>query len=267
MYYLWHQTMIRIYCVTKALITLLSVFLRQVKISYIRSFYCCLISIHKAKQYQMEQYIKNLNFKNKKFFEEYHDTYRRTIDEFLDALNKEKPNVALKTILDSLEMIAVRTGEALNAFEGTQDEKDSHVSSFKDLVEMVVSHIAEDHLVKSIGKAHLSHLHNIIKLIFNQPTKLTTTFQLEFFRSIIKLIKSLLDKYDKELLKAIIGTLFVRFKLATVSESSENPAMRQKSRENNEICSIWRFSVEGLFDELGQKMFIENITPIQEFFE
>jgi hypothetical protein len=220
----------------------------------------------------MEEYFKNgINFKSKTFYNDFIDHHNSVISNFLE---NDTNNNHLISILNSLEIFAIRTREAISYFKNleldiTQDVEPGYNHIFKMLMEEIT---------RMDNKLFKNNLDKIIKLINAFSVQPETEFKFDSISKIVymikekKIAKTLNSKQLSDLINSFkIKLNFIYFNVDEVNEDDEETELirmkKYHNRANNQICSRWHLCLENFFDSFDEEEFTKNIDIFQNFYE
>jgi hypothetical protein len=218
----------------------------------------------------METYFEKLNYKNKNFYRECFDEHLR---EIYDLKFSDKHDLAFREALHCFEIIATKTADALNNFDGPYQEQHLVEIAYFKIVECLLNHIdaaARDSPIQ-INRDDLNQFNNLLNLISEQPKM--TLFQAKFLSALSKNMfydEKVLALYDQDIFVELLKTMqldFSNLDHLRQEESSEDDNDREFKRDMDEARRIYRFRMEGFFDGLGEGLFTKHSTAIQTFYE
>ena len=217
----------------------------------------------------MEDYFKaKIDFKSATFYNDCVDKHNSVIKQFLDTDDKNVINI----LLNSLEVFAIKTNEAMLSFNELQEEDITQniQPGYNYIFKLIMQKMSD------LNASHIQdYLDRLIKIIHAFSSQPDSEFKFESISAIVYLIKK--TGIAKKLEKGILHTLISSFKIKLdlkyydiddKADDNEFIMMKQKyNRSNDQICSIWRFCLENFFDIFNEEEFLKNIDIFQEYYE
>lgn len=207
----------------------------------------------------MEDYFSNFKYEEENLFKNYHDNYEKQLKLLIYSSNKSD-DVLYKEVLNSFEIIAIKTGESINKFKYNYDTQKENESVYFSFFESLKHFLTK----QTFKKEDIDKLNRIFLLISKQPK--LSLFKVKFYTSLLrKLInEGILNDYDTNSLNDLINTMKLDLNLyQIVKEKDTNPLYE----DINDIYSSWRFTIEDFFSFFSNEVIIKNIHLIQEYYE
>ena len=238
----------------------------------------------------MEQFFKeSVDFKGIDFDEKYDNKYKHELEELIKLefknLNNQKEELLI-VFLNSIEIFAIHSSDALLSFKEKQEKKKMLQFSLQNIFKTITDKLYDLNDNQIVAK-HIDHIIAIIQIFFKENNfsvfSITSVSTLVTFLVVSKTIIILNQKQIASLLKALEINLDLRyfkykksieinesqleyFKFKNRFEMSEDKSMIDIS-DMEQICRTWRFCLEGLFDSFGKDYFLANIDEIQNYYE
>ena len=218
----------------------------------------------------MEEYFKSkIDFKSSTFYNDCVNQHNSEIENFLKNGSSDKKFII--SIFNSLEILAVKTNEAVSYFKNLELDITQDIEpGYKYIFNLINAEMVQ--IDKKVLKNYFNYLIKIINTFSIQPE---TEFKFESISKIVYVIKQkeIAKELDTNELVILINAFkiklnFIYFKLDEDAEETELIKMKNyHNRANNQACSMWRFCLENFFDSFNEEEFTKNINVFQNFYE